>query len=164
MSIRSSKKIYVHFQGDEERVHVLRDLNETLTVGQVCRLFARSWNNNHDDKLDEESLVASTAKGRQLTWNQTIDKVLEKEADVYIAKRKKTDCSAAPLNSLRGRSTDTSETSRGPQGLDVCSSLRGRSNGRIASQSPLIKPLLQKAAEREASQHYKAAAFIYNQV
>ncbi|EIE19755.1 TPR-like protein [Coccomyxa subellipsoidea C-169] len=31
-------------------------------------------------------------------------------------------------------------------------------------QSPLVAPLLQKAAEKEALQHFKAAAFIYKQV
>lgn len=166
MSFSMLNKVYVHYQGIGRSVHVLRDVNSELSVDDLCQLFVSSWNRDHIQSISTKGLQASTGKGRVLLPNQIIGKVIGKDADIYFT-HNESDTTQRPYQNVDVPSYDhnivpgVSQSPKCPARLDAPSEQRSLLD---KPESPLIKPLLQKATEREASQHFKTAAFIYKQV
>lgn len=171
MSSRNPRKLYVHFE--DRGTCVLHGMDDESVVEDICELFLRAADFSNGVKPDQRDLQAFTAKGRSLNISQSIKKAIGKEADIYL--RLNTDRehrSNETVQSNANREVASSSkngcgqlwsaqghvlAARSEQGPAVQGSHR-------KTQSPLIAPLLQKAAEKETLQHYKAAAFIYKQV
>ena len=142
---------------------ILRDIPFDATVDDVCRAWAVL--------RGEAGLVgrveASTLKGRALQGCQVISRALGPNPELCLAVtsqqvEKQNDHNGAAEDeedvSLKVSSVanDESATSAGDHTPDTYKCR--------TSTSPLIGPLLERAADKEASQHYKSAAFIYDQV
>ena len=159
MPDRVSQKVYLHIDG---RTTVLRDIPLDATVNDICASWAALL--GHDQLVG--SVRASTNKGRALQGCQVISRALGLHPEIclevtsqqthaelshQIAQNlweasKREDVAAATNDSA------ASELEHAPE-----------ANQSRASTSPLIAPLLERAAEKESSQHYKSAAFIYEQ-
>ena len=157
---RCSQKIYVHFAG---KTTVLRDIPFDATVDDVCASWAAL--RGKPDLLNR--LKASTVKGRALQGCQVISRALGPNSEICLAVTSQQngddDGHDATLGHEEASSlgvtpaaNDESATSGGTHTPDTPQCR--------ASTSPLIGPLLERAADKEASQHYKSAAFIYDQV
>lgn len=171
MSSRKARKLYVHFE--DRGTCVLQDVDDESAVEDICVLFLRAADFSNGFKPDQGELQAYTAKGRPLNLSQSIKKAIGKEADIYL--RLNSDRKHRINESVQSKARREVATSR-IKGVGQLCSAQGYvlaasseqgpavegSHRRV--QSPLIAPLLQKAEEKETSQHYKAAAFIYKQV
>lgn len=170
MSSRKVRKLYVHFE--DRGTCLLHNVEDESAIGDVFELFLKACTFISDVNLHRRDLQALTAKGRPLNPSQSVKKAIGKDVDIYL--RLDSDRLRRISGDAQGtaKSDVASSTTNGDQ---LCSgqghALSARSEQGPAVQgnhrriqSPLIAPLLQKAAEKETSQHYKAAAFIYKQV
>ena len=169
MSTNKTRKLYVHIE--DRKTCVLHDVGGDVTVSALCALVVKTLDLKGDNKLISDNLRAFSAKGRPLDPTLSIKRAIGKDLDVYLS-----------LHSSRGNGS-----TKGTQGTSNSTAAASNTIGHdqkhhaqgIASrperepggkqchrkvQSPLVAPLLQKAAEKEALQHFKAAAFIYKQV
>lgn len=171
MSAKKGRKLYVHLEDRE--TYVLQDVQDELTIGAVWELVVQSFDPNGDQKLESRGLQAFSAKGRLLDSTQSLRRAIGKDLDLYLSLRDTDKHVVKERTSIRQKSAaiasnaidDDQEGSA--QGLASQPKAEQTANGRehrCKVQSPLVAPLLQKAAEKEASLHYKAAAFIYKQV
>ena len=159
MPDRASQKIYVHVDG---KTTVLRGIALDATVDDICA----SWAALSGDNQLAGVVRASTTKGRELQGCQVISRALGPHPEICLAvtsQQVDVDHSHQTTERLRAPSnreefpaaTDDSSASEVEHSPEATESR--------ASPSPLIAPLLERAAEKEASQHYKSAAFIYEQ-
>lgn len=153
----SGQKVYVHVSG---RTVVFRDVSLDATVDHICALWAARIGQNQATAC----VRASTVKGRPLQGWQLISKALGPSLELCLALTPQQECEDAveegnehPSDDLRSAQTSQAESHEG--GRHVLEPPPSK-----ASTSPLIAPLLERATEKEASQHYKSAAFIYEQV
>ena len=156
-------KLYLHFQGQPVHTHVLPDVTADVTIGDICKGFAKVLTAKGVD-VQSDGLQASTAKGRILAKSSTVHRSVGSDADVYI--------SLAPVE---GPPAPACGSDNGPKELHAAAlSDDGQQSpaeqvpgaattAQEARVSPLIAPLLSQAAEKEAAQHLRAAAFIYQQ-
>ena len=157
-------KVYVHAEG---KTVLLKDIPSNATVDGVCALWAARVGVSEAAHV----IKASTSKGRPLEGWQPVSKALGSSLEI---------CLSVVLQSSSKASSDSSEINgidpsdgRGTRLLesihegDLGSFGTGQAHGEYQPEpisSPLIQPLLKRAAEKEASLHYKSAAFIYEQV
>ena len=160
MPDRLSQKVYVHVSG---KTTILKNIPFDATVKDVCASWAAI-------QIQFEllgSVKASTIKGRALQGCQLISRALGPDPEICLEvtsqqthaddRHKSTSWSRDPAGcekaSVANDETATSGVHHAPETLES-----------RATTSPLIGPLLERAADKEASQHYKSAAFIYDQV
>ena len=156
--------MYVHAEG---KTILLKDIPSHATVDGVCALWAARVGVSEA----VHSIKASTSKGRALQGWQPVSKALGSSPEI---------CLSVVLQSSSKASSDSSDIKRADtsdgRGRWLLKSNRegslgsfgtGQTHGKYQPEhtsSPLIQPLLERAAEKEASLHYKSAAFIYEQV
>ena len=157
-------KVYVYAEG---KTILLKDIPSNATVDGVCALWAARVGVSEAT----HSIKACTSKGRPLQGWQLVSKALGSSPEI---------CLSVVLQSNSKACSDSSDfkgadnlDERGRRLLDsndegdLGSFGIGQAHGDCQpehSGSPLIQPLLERAAEKEASLHYKSAAFIYEQV
>ena len=149
----SSQKVYVHVAG---KTTVVRDVPVDATVDDLCT----SWAVCVGKSELSGSIRASTVKGRPLQGSQVISRALGPTPEL---------CLAVTSQQSHAQSSSGDESTNIPRAVDETPAPSGdvpvlETSGSRISTSPLIAPLLERAAEKEASQHYKSAAFIYEQV
>ena len=156
--------MYVHAEG---KTILLKDIPSHATVDGVCALWAARVGVSEA----VHSIKASTSKGRALQGWQPVSKALGSSPEI---------CLSVVLQSSSKASSENSDLSKAApsEGQDTrhlkldCEGTLSSFGSRQAhgeyqpehTSSPLIEPLLERAAEKEASLHYKSAAFIYEQV
>ena len=159
MPDRASQKIYVHVDG---KTTVLRGIALDATVDDICA----SWAALSGDNQLAGVVRASTTKGRALQGCQVISRALGPHPELCLAvtsQQAHVDHSNQTAQHLRD-SSNREESSTATNDLAASEVEHGaEATESRASPSPLISPLLERAAEKEASQHYKSAAFIYEQ-
>ena len=139
---------------------VLRDIPLDATVDDVYAAWAALL--GQPESLG--SVRASTLKGRALQGCQVVSKALGPHPELCLA------LTSHQLHADDGHGIKFVPEEAGiPRGSPAETAIPGvdhasETNESRASTSPLIAPLLERAAEKEASQHYKSAAFIYEQV
>ena len=156
----TSLKVYVHVAG---KTTVFRDVPFDATVDDLCTYWVGSVENSQPSG----SIRASTVKGRPLQGSQVISRALGPNPELCLAVTSQQEhaqnSSGDGSRSNRTHQTDISQAIHeklAPVGIVP---VLETSESRV-STSPLIAPLLERAAEKEASQRYKSAAFIYEQV
>lgn len=153
--------MYVHSAGNTT---VLRDISPSATVHDVCAL----WASRFEGTVDTRGIKVRTVKGRLLVGSQLVSRALGSTLEL---------CLTVVQHQFRERVSHITEVATGDQAaiqdLHPCAQEQPDTPGTEhlqdapqsrASSSPLTRPLLERAAEKEASQHYKTAAFIYEQV
>ena len=154
-------KVYVHAEG---KTILLKDIPSNATVDGVCAL----WAARAGVSKVANSIKASTLKGRPLQGWQLLSKALGSSPEICLsvvlqssskASSDSSDIQGADTSERRGRRLQESKHEG-----DLGSFGTGQAHGGQHTSSPLIQPLLERAAEKEASLHYKSAAFIYDQV
>ena len=157
-------KVYVHAEG---KTIVLKDIPSKATVDGICALWAARVGVSEA----AYSITASTSRGRPLQGWQLVSKALGSSPEICLSVVLQSS-SKADSDSSDIKRADTSEE-RGRRLLESNhegdSGSFGTGQAHVECQpehtgSPLIQPLLERAAEKEASLHYKSAAFIYEQV
>ena len=152
----SGQKVYVHGSG---RTVVIRDVSLDATVDDICALWAARIGQNQATGC----IRASTVKGRPLQGWQLISKALGPSLELCLALTPQQESEDAVEGNEHPSddhdSTQTSQAESHEGGRHVLEPSPSK-----ASTSPLIAPLLERATEKEVSQHYKSAAFIYEQV
>ena len=160
MPDRSSQKIYVHVAGTTT---ILKDIPFDATVEDACA----SWAALQVEKGLLGRVRASTVKGRALQGCQVINRALGPNPELCLAVISQQPDADNRDDSARGSQEAPSARHELAARKESARSGEGHvpetSKSRI-STSPLIGPLLERAADKEASQHYKSAAFIYEQV
>ena len=159
-----SNKVYVHAEG---KTILLRDIPSNATVDGICALWAA-----HVGVPEAgDCIQASTLKGRPLQGWQLVSKALGSSPEICLSVILRPSSKAIPER----RDIEKADFLEG-QGTRLLNSDHEESLGSFDSgqahgehepepnSSPLIQPLLERAAEKEASLHYKSAAFIYEQV
>ena len=160
MPDRLGQKIYVHVSG---KTTILRQIPFEATVNDVCASWAALQ--RHPDLLG--SVTASTLRGRTLQGCQVISRALGVNPEICLEVTPQQLDADDSHTSARGsqepvgpKRASVAKSQSAPSGLHHApETLENR-----ASTSPLIAPLLERAADKEASQHFKSAAFIYDQV
>ena len=163
----SALKLYLHYQAQPPHTHILSDVTAEVTIGDVCKLFAKALIAKGVG-VDPEQLQASTAKGRILAKSSTVHKAFSSDADAYItlvpgnATQKVTEDTPRLKPDAAASSNADVDDQHAPDGKlpALVEKLPGAQQTRV---SPLIAPLLSQAAEKEAAQHLRSAAFIYQQ-
>lgn len=156
-----SQKIYVHVAG---KTVILRDVPCDATVDDVCA----SWAALQVESGLLERVRASTLKGRALQGCQVINRALGPNPELCLAVTSQQPLADKSETSARG-SQEAPSVRHELAAARVESATNGVNHAPETSKSrvgtsPLIGPLLERAADKEASQHYKSAAFIYEQV
>ena len=138
---------------------MFRDVSSAATVDDICALWAARIGQSQSTAC----IRASTLKGRPLHGWQLISKALGPSSELCLAltsQHKSGDAvegNKHPSEDLDSRQASQAESHEGSRHVPEPSPSRD-------STSPLIAPLLERATEKEASQHYRSAAFIYEQV
>ena len=156
--------MYVHAEG---KTTLLKDIPSNATVDGLCALWAARVGVSEA----ADFIKASTLKGRPLQGWQLVSKALGSCPEICLSVVLQPSSKASSevvgikeAGSLQGRGKRLPES--GYEGI-LGSFGSGQANRECQPEhtsSPLIRPLLERAAEKEASLHYKSAAFIYEQV
>lgn len=166
----SSRKLYIHFE--DRGTSVLHNVDDESAIGDICDLFLKAADISSGFKLERRELQAFTAKGRSLNPSHSVKKAIGKEVDIYLRLTSDRQHRVKRVVQIDAKELTPASTNGGGQlcsahdRVSAASSEQGPAvqDSHRRTQSPLIAPLLQKAAEKETLQHYKAAAFIYKQV
>ena len=157
-------KVYVHAEG---KTILLKDIPSNATVDGVCALWAARVGVSEI----AHSIKASTSKGRPLQGWQLVSKALGSSPEICLSVLLQPDSKASSESSSLHKEHEPDGQGRWhlkPYSEGKLGSFgTGQAHGECQPEhtsSPLIQPLLERAAEKEASLHYKSAAFIYEQV
>ena len=172
-----ARKLYVHYRGGpESHTQVLHIADAVVTVDDLCKQLASTLNAAQGLTLDSRKLQVASAKGRAFGRSHLVHKAFDCDADVYVSLTAEERGSTKSVNQVApdlpglprvaqpyssGRSGD------GPEKAAQDSNLLNAQDAKSQQQhkaSPLIAPLLSQASQKEAAQHLRAAAFIYQQV
>ena len=155
------------FKGDTQGLH---NVGSAVTVEELCVQFADAVKVTQGINLDSSQLQIATVKGRLFGRSHLVHKAFDSDADVYVSlkagqhgeKREVKDSVDDAAHVLR--ITDPSSNSR--SATEPRHVMGGAATTVLEDQkiSPLIAPLLSQASQKEAAQHLRAAAFIYQQV
>ena len=177
MPIDKSRKLYIHFRGGaEDHTQVLHTANAAVTIDDVCKQLVLALKTAKGILVDSSQLQVASARGRAFGRSQLVHKAFDSDADAYVT------LEAAVRADREGNTQDGTALPGAPHDAQPCSNGRPGGGPEKAAQdstmehaqqaesqrqqkaSPLIGPLLSQASQKEAAQHFRAAAFIYQQV
>ena len=172
MSGSKTSKVYLHIKGDREYTTVLHNVGRSVTVGELCDQFASAADLGQICRDKGSSLRASSSKGRVFDRSHLVHKVLNGDVDIFLrlephprgpeSSSKNTEALESRVSSITA-ATSSGQVADQTGSKDRSALSRGKHHDQCRPISPLIAPLLKQASEKEASQHLRAAAFIYKQ-